>query len=145
MYMLIANTVFQLVVHVHKKMTSCLKFFCKLADKLINNQEGIHMTRAAAEQDAGGGHGRRHHSNVYGQEDPSIQVRQGEAPQSGNVRHQGLQEAFYQCLQHVHARHSGHTEAVLVLQPHDRGGDQVFCQAYCLAPLAGERGWEQLG
>jgi hypothetical protein len=83
---------FQLVVHVHKKMTSCLKFFCKLADKLINNQEGIHMTKAAAEQDAGGGHGCRHHSNVYGQEDPSIQVRQGEAPQSGKCGIKGCKK-----------------------------------------------------
>jgi hypothetical protein len=45
---------FQQVVHADNKKTSCLKFFCKLADELINNNEGIRMTRAAAEQDVGG-------------------------------------------------------------------------------------------
>jgi len=41
------------VVHADNKKTSCLKFFCKLVDELIDNSEGIHVTWAAAEQDAG--------------------------------------------------------------------------------------------
>ena len=45
---------FQQVVHADNKMISCLEFFCKLADELIDNNEGIRMTRAAAEQDVGG-------------------------------------------------------------------------------------------
>jgi len=39
---------FQQVVHADNKKTSGLEFFCKLADELIDNNEGIHMTRAAA-------------------------------------------------------------------------------------------------
>jgi len=46
---------FQQVVHADNKKTSCLEFFCKLAGELIDNNEGIRMTRAAAEQDLGGG------------------------------------------------------------------------------------------
>ena len=46
---------FQQVVHADNKKTSCLEFFCKLVDKLIDNNEGIRMTRAVAEQDVGGG------------------------------------------------------------------------------------------
>jgi hypothetical protein len=34
-------------------MISCLKFFCKLADELIDNNEGIRLTKATAEQEAG--------------------------------------------------------------------------------------------
>jgi hypothetical protein len=41
------------VVRADKRTTSCLKFFGRLADKLVDNQEGIRLTRAAAEQDAG--------------------------------------------------------------------------------------------
>jgi len=41
-----AYLVFQQVVYVDNKKTSCLKFFGKLADVLIDNQEGIRMTRA---------------------------------------------------------------------------------------------------
>jgi hypothetical protein len=37
------------MVHSSNKKTSCLEFFCKLADELIDNNEGICMTRAAAE------------------------------------------------------------------------------------------------
>ena len=48
---------YQQVVRTNKKKTSCLEFFCKLAEELINNNEGICMTRAAAEQDVGGGSG----------------------------------------------------------------------------------------
>ncbi len=33
---------------------AALNSFCKLVDKLINNNKGIHMTRATAEQDVGG-------------------------------------------------------------------------------------------
>ena len=44
---------FQQVVHADNKKTSCLEFFCKLADELINNNEGIRRTREAAEQDVG--------------------------------------------------------------------------------------------
>jgi len=54
------------------------------------------MTRAAAEQDVGGVRECHQRSNTYGQEHPSIQERQGEAPQSGKVQHQGLHKAF--CL-----------------------------------------------
>jgi len=32
---------------------SCLKFFCKLEDELIDNQEDICMMQAEAEEDAG--------------------------------------------------------------------------------------------
>ena len=45
---------FQQVAHADNKKTSCLEFFCKLADELIDNNEGIRMTRASAEQDVGG-------------------------------------------------------------------------------------------
>jgi len=45
---------FQQMFHADNKKTSCLEFFCKLADEIINNNEGIRMTRAAAEQDVGG-------------------------------------------------------------------------------------------
>jgi hypothetical protein len=49
-----ANLFFQQVVHVDNRTTSCLKFLGMLADKLINNQEGICLTWAAADQDVGG-------------------------------------------------------------------------------------------
>jgi hypothetical protein len=35
-------------------MTSCLEFFGRLADKLVNNQEGIRITRAAVDPGTGG-------------------------------------------------------------------------------------------
>ena len=35
-------------------MISCLEFFCKITDELIDNNEGICMTWVAAEQDVGG-------------------------------------------------------------------------------------------
>jgi len=85
--------------------TNWLEFFCKHGDELIVNNKGIHMTWAAVEQDVGGGCECRQRSNAYGQEHPSIQERQGEASQSGKVQHQGLHEAFYLCLQRVHACH----------------------------------------
>jgi len=44
---------FQQVVYVDNKMTSCLEFFCKLAEVLIDNSKGICMMRAAEEQEAG--------------------------------------------------------------------------------------------
>jgi hypothetical protein len=44
---------FQQVVHADNKMISCLEYFCKLADKLIDNNKGIRLTRATAEQEAG--------------------------------------------------------------------------------------------
>ena len=44
---------FQQVFHAVNKMISCLEFFCKLADELIDNNEGICLTRATAEQEAG--------------------------------------------------------------------------------------------
>ncbi len=40
---------FQQVVHADNRTTSCLKFFGSLADELIDNTEGICMTRGAAE------------------------------------------------------------------------------------------------
>jgi hypothetical protein len=42
---------YQQVIHADKRTTSFLKFFGRLADKLIDNQEGIPLARAAAEQD----------------------------------------------------------------------------------------------
>ena len=36
---------FQQVVHADNKMISCLEFFCKLADELIDNNEGIRRRR----------------------------------------------------------------------------------------------------
>ena len=44
---------FQQVVHADNKKISCLEFFCKLADELIDNNKGIRFTRATAEQEAG--------------------------------------------------------------------------------------------
>ena len=35
---------FQQVVHADNKMISCLEFFCKVADDLIDNNEGICLT-----------------------------------------------------------------------------------------------------
>jgi hypothetical protein len=35
---------FQQVVHADNKMISCLEFFCKLADELIDKNEGIRLT-----------------------------------------------------------------------------------------------------
>ena len=44
---------YQQVVRADNRTTSCLKFFGRLVDELIDNQEGIGLTWAAAEQDAG--------------------------------------------------------------------------------------------
>ena len=45
---------FQQVVGASNRTTSCLKFFGRHADKLNDNQEGIRITRAAADPDPGG-------------------------------------------------------------------------------------------
>ncbi|KAL3815427.1 hypothetical protein ACHAXA_009172 [Cyclostephanos tholiformis] len=45
---------FQQVVSANNRTRSCLEFFGRLADELIDNQEGIRITRAAADTDAGG-------------------------------------------------------------------------------------------
>jgi len=44
---------FQQVVHADNKKISCIEFFCKLADELIDNNKGIRLTGATAEQEAG--------------------------------------------------------------------------------------------
>ena len=44
---------YQQVVRADNRTTSCLEFFERLADELIDNQEGICLTQAAAEQDPG--------------------------------------------------------------------------------------------
>jgi hypothetical protein len=48
-----AYLIFQQVVHADNNKISCLKFFCKLIDELINNNEGICLMGATAEQEAG--------------------------------------------------------------------------------------------
>jgi hypothetical protein len=45
---------YQQVVHANNRTMSCLEFFGRLADELVNNQEGIRITQAAADPDAGG-------------------------------------------------------------------------------------------
>jgi hypothetical protein len=45
---------FQQVTGGNNKSMSCHEFFGRLADDLIKNQEGVCVTRAAADQDAGG-------------------------------------------------------------------------------------------
>ncbi|KAL3808144.1 hypothetical protein ACHAXA_000428, partial [Cyclostephanos tholiformis] len=45
---------FQQVVSTNSRTRSCLEFFGRLADELIDNQEGIRITWAAADTDAGG-------------------------------------------------------------------------------------------
>ncbi|KAL3821904.1 hypothetical protein ACHAXA_008438 [Cyclostephanos tholiformis] len=45
---------FQQVVSANNRMTSCLEFFGRLADELVDNQEGIRITRAAADPGAVG-------------------------------------------------------------------------------------------
>ncbi|KAL3815576.1 hypothetical protein ACHAXA_000308 [Cyclostephanos tholiformis] len=42
------------VISANNRTRSCLEFFGRLVDKLIDNQEGIRITRAAADIDAGG-------------------------------------------------------------------------------------------
>ncbi len=44
---------FKQVGHADNKKISCLEFFCKLTDELIDNNEGIRLTRATAEQEEG--------------------------------------------------------------------------------------------
>ncbi len=44
---------YQQVVRADNRTTSCLGFFGRLTDKLVDNQEGIRLTWAVAEQDAG--------------------------------------------------------------------------------------------
>jgi len=83
---------------------------------------------------SGGGRGRCRCINAYNQEDPSAQAQQRGTSCSGKVQHQGLHEALYLCLQRVHACNQCHAEAVLVLQPHDGGGERLLRQAHRLAP-----------
>jgi hypothetical protein len=49
-----ANLFFKQVIHADNRTMCCLKFFGRLADKLVDNQEGICLTQAVVEQDAEG-------------------------------------------------------------------------------------------
>jgi len=55
---------FQQVVSANNRMTSCLEFFGRLADELIDNQEGL-----SRDTGFGGESGRRRDGDAYGQED----------------------------------------------------------------------------
>ena len=86
---------YQQVVCADNRTTSCLEFFERLADKLVDNQEGIGLTWAAAEQDVGAVAGRRR-SNAKGQEDYSLQAtQQGETSCARELRLQGMHEAIH--------------------------------------------------
>jgi hypothetical protein len=73
---------FQQVVHADNRTTSCLDFFGRLADKLVDNQEGICLTLdvGSGRTRCRGGHGCHRCSNAYSQEDYLLQAaQQGES------------------------------------------------------------------
>ncbi len=71
---------------------------------------------------------RCHHQGTYDAEDTLPQKeRQGETSRSGMVPLRQMQEADNLHMQQMHAHYRWITEAVLVLQCHDGGREQVFC------------------
>jgi len=95
---------FQQVVHADNNKISCLEFFCKLIDELINNNEGICLTRATAEQEAGAVVDAAAASTPTIRRTLRLKHSNGERGTScsGKVQHQGLHEALYLCLQREH-------------------------------------------
>ena len=87
---------------------------------------------------------RRRDCDAYGQED-SQEEGQGESLRAGEMQTQNLHEANSLCLQHVHEPHRPRPEAVLVLQPNNRGGERVLRQARPGQAKRGKWGWGRLG
>ena len=106
--------------------TSCLEFFGRLANELINNQVGIRLTRAVADQDAGEiDAAATWHLRSGGQffacrgARGIITFREGaEARTARSILPTSAARA-----------HTPPALPVLVLQPHEGGGEQVLCKA----------------